>query len=266
MSSIIKFILQLLLIAFLTVLTQVGGLVYLLSAIIVRLWKRNFRFKTISVFLVLYLITTLLVVPLVAPLFGRERVKHTSHIKPTNYMTVLLNRNYVRPPLNRLLQETQNQLTPLGIEIRYLDANFPFIDKFPLLPHLSHNDGKKIDISLIYQTPDGKLSNKQKSISGYGVFEGPKPKEYDQIDHCFKNGYYQYDFPKYFTLGAINDDLVFSERGTQKLISSLLKQQNLGKIFLEPHLRQRLGLQHPKLRYQGCRSVRHDDHIHVQLK
>ena len=59
---------------------------------------------------------------------------------------------------------------------------------------------------------------------------------------------------------------MFSERGTQKLISSLLKQQNLGKIFLEPHLRQRLDLQHPKLRYQGCRSVRHDDHIHIQLK
>ena len=39
------------------------------------------------------------------------------------------------------------ELNGTNIEIHYLDANFPFINKFPLLPHLSHNDGKKIDIT-----------------------------------------------------------------------------------------------------------------------
>ena len=181
-------------------------------------------------------------------------------------MTVLLNRNYVKPELNNLLSFTEQNLKGTNIEIHYLDANFPFINKFPLLPHLSHNDGKKIDISLIYETKDGKLSNKQKSNSGYGVFEGPKINETNQIKVCKDKGYFQYDFPKYLTLGEINTDLVFSKKGTKKLILSILKHKSLGKIFIEPHLKNRLHLKSNRVRYHGCGAVRHDDHIHIQLK
>lgn len=97
-------------------------------------------------------------------------------------MTVLLNRNYVKPKLNDLLSNTAKKLNGTNITIHYLDANFPFINKFPLLPHLSHNNGKKIDISLVYETQNGIITNKQKSVSGYGVFEAPKSNEYDQIN------------------------------------------------------------------------------------
>ncbi|NNE79114.1 MAG: hypothetical protein HKN18_02480 [Silicimonas sp.] len=38
-----------------------------------------------------------------------------------------------------------------------------------------------------------------------------------------------------------------------------------GKIFLEPHLADRLGVAGDKVRFQGCRAARHDDHIHIQL-
>jgi hypothetical protein len=38
------------------------------------------------------------------------------------------------------------------------------------------------------------------------------------------------------------------------------------RIFIEPHLAQRLGVSSPLVRFQGCRAARHDDHIHVQLK
>ena len=67
-------------------------------------------------------------------------------------MTNLMNRNYVRPELNTSLQKIGEGLSKKhkGIQVVYLDANFPFINKFPLLPHLSHNDGKKIDLSFIY--------------------------------------------------------------------------------------------------------------------
>lgn len=58
-----------------------------------------------------------------------------------------------------------------GIQVVYLDTNFPFINKFPLLPHLSHSDGKKIDVSLIYKDEKGKLTNKKPSVSGYGVYD-----------------------------------------------------------------------------------------------
>jgi len=224
------------------------------------------RFKPLLTFLIVYGVSTFLLVPVIAPIFGREKVKHTEIIKPTNFLTIILNRNYVRPTLNTLLKNTAEELKGTGITINYLDANFPFIDKFPLLPHLSHNDGKKIDLSLIYETRDGNISNKQKSNSGYGFFEDPRPNEPDQIKKCLDSGYFQYDFPKYLTLGTTNKDLQFSEKGTKGLILAILKRKDLGKIFIEPHLKARLKLADNKVRYHGCRAVRHDDHIHLQLK
>lgn len=247
-------------------MTQIGGIVFLLSLIISKKWNKNLKFKPLIVFTSLYLFSTLLIVPLISPIFGREKVKHSDKIQPSNYMTVLLNRNYVKPKLNELLSKTEKKLNETNIEIHYLDANFPFINKFPLLPHLSHNDGKKIDLSLIYETESGIITNKQKSISGYGLFENPKPNEYNQIEKCLTNGYFQYDYPKYLTLGKINNELVFSEKGTKKLIEKILENRDLGKLFIEPHLKSRMDLKNNKIRYHGCRAVRHDDHIHIQLK
>ncbi len=250
----------------LTIITQIGGIVYFVSLIVSKKWKKNLKFKTLIVFFVLYLLATFLIVPLIAPFFGREKVTHSIKIKPTNYFTVLLNRNYVQPKLNHLLSQTEKDLIGTNIEIHYLDANFPFFNNFPLLPHLSHHDGKKIDISLIYETKDGNISNKQKSVSGYGVFENPKSYEYNQIEKCLEKGFLQYDYPKYMTFGNINNELVFSKKGTRKLITSILKNQSLGKLFIEPHLKSRMNLKNNKIRYHGCQAVRHDDHIHLQLK
>ncbi len=261
-----KILLKIFLFILLTVLTQIGGLVYLLSLIISRKWDKKVKYKTLFIFMGLYLLSTFLITPLIAPVFGREKVKHSEKIKPTNYMTVLLNRNYVRPKLNDLLSQTEKELIGTNIEIHYLDANFPFINRFPLLPHLSHNDGKKIDISLIYETIDGKITDKQKSVSGYGVFENPKSNELNQVEKCLERGYFQYDYSKYVSFGKVNKALVFSEKGTKKLITSILKNRNLGKLFIEPHLKSRMNLRNNKIRYHGCRAVRHDDHIHIQLK
>ena len=266
MKIILKTITQILLFTILTLITQIGGVVYGFSLLITKKWPWKSKLKLPIAFIVLYLITTLFIVPWIAPIFGREKVQHTDRIKPTNYMTVLLNRNYVRPALNDLLLSTTKKLNKSGIEIRYLDANFPFINKFPLLPHLSHNDGKKIDISLIYETNNGAITTSQKSISGYGVFEDPKSNEYNQIDQCLNNGYFQYDYPKYVTFGKINKELVFSQKGTKILIESILTNKNLGKLFIEPHLKTRMNLVNKKIRYHGCKAVRHDDHIHIQLK
>ena len=266
MKILLKTILKLILFGLLTVITQIGGIVYLLSLLISKKCNKNLKFKTLIIFISLYLFSTLLIVPLISPIFRREKVKNSKKIKPTNYMTVLLNRNYVRPKLNELLSKIEKKLNETNIEIHYLDANFPFINKFPLLPHLSHNDGKKIDISLIYETKNGIITNKQKSISGYGLFENPKPNEYNQIEKCLKNGYFQYDFPKYLTLGKINNELVFSKKGTKKLIKTILESKDLGKLFIETHLKSRMNLKNNKIRYHGCQAVRHDDHIHIQLK
>jgi len=266
MNILFKFSFYLFLFSFLTITTQIGGIVLILSSILSSKIKKQFSCKNTICFLGLYLFFTLLVVPLLAPLFGREKVKHQANLYPTSFATVLLNRNYVKPRMNDLLQSVAVKLSSKNIELRYLDANFPFIDGFPLLPHLSHDDGKKIDLSFVYTEPGSSVdSRKKKSLSGYGVFEGPKKNELDQIGFCKNKGYWQYDYPKYFTFGSINDELEFSQSLNIEMINSILKENKLDKMFIEPHLKSRLNLNDSKVRFHGCGSVRHDDHIHIQL-
>lgn len=89
---------------------------------------------------------------------------------------------------------------------------------------LQQLNGKKIDLSLIYETKSDKISSKQKSNSGYGLYEDPRPGETNQIKRCLDQGYFQYDFPKYLSLGSINKDLQFSEKGTKALIDAMLQE------------------------------------------
>lgn len=254
-----------LLVVLLTVLTQVGGVIYLLSLLVARFIRKQWRFKQFSLFVTSYGLATFLIVPPLASFFGREPVSHAANIAPTNYLTVVFNRNYVKPAMNTVLLSTAKSLEATDIELRYLDASFPFINGFPLLPHLSHNDGEKIDLSFVYETQEQKITTQQKSRSGYGAFTEPTADEFNQIEKCVKSGYWQYGFTQYFTLGRINQHLIFSNSGTRLVVEKLLEQRAVSKIFIEPHLKTRLGLTSNRVRYHGCRAVRHDDHIHVQL-
>jgi hypothetical protein len=53
---------------------------------------------------------------------------------------------------------------------------------------------------------------------------------------------------------------------TRTLVDAALAHAAIEKVLLEPHLQTRLGLSSPKLRFQGCRAARHDDHAHLQLR
>jgi hypothetical protein len=59
---------------------------------------------------------------------------------------------------------------------------------------------------------------------------------------------------------------MFSENATKQLILEIVKEKNVSKLFIEPHLKHRMGLFNSKIRYHGCQAVRHDDHIHFQIK
>ncbi len=266
--KILKIIADVFIVTTLTLLTQIGGIVWIIARLTSPIIKKDFKLKLFLIFITTYLLSIFLIVPIIAKIFNRERVLITHNITPVNYGTILLNRNYVSPELNHVLKNISNDpsLTALNIKVRYLDACFPFFDGFPLLPHLSHNDGKKIDLSLVYENNKGQIINKSKSVSGYGVFEEPQNNEINQTNHCFQEGYFKYDFPKYLTLGQINSDLRFSENGTKILLITVLKQKSISKIFIEPHLKIRMGIKDSRVRYQGCKSVRHDDHIHIQIK
>lgn len=251
-----------------TLTTQIGGVIYLVTLFGVRKSVEYLFLLRLGFFLALYLLSTFLIVPSISPIFGREKIKETDVLKAHSFIYVLLNRNYVHPELNEAIAEIATEFEEANSEIKltFLDANFPFLNGFPLPPHLSHNDGKKIDVSLIYENTNGKLINRKPTISGYGFFEKPDVNELDQITKCKETGNWHYDFPKYLTLGTINNDIVFSEKGTRNLINIIASHNEIEKLFLEPHLKNRLGLTNSKIRYHGCQAVRHDDHIHFQLK
>ena len=77
----IKLFGHLLIISFLTVLTQVGGLIWLLTLFISFRFKKKKRF----VFLILYLAFNILIIPPVAKSFGREQLPvFNDYLKPRN--------------------------------------------------------------------------------------------------------------------------------------------------------------------------------------
>ncbi|TYA69821.1 hypothetical protein FUA24_21235 [Seonamhaeicola marinus] len=216
------------------------------------------------IFPFLYVFANLIVIPPLAKSLGREALPvFTSNLKPKHLVYPMLFRNYVNPDLYFLLVKSSQELQLKNIELTYLDANFPFFDNFPLLPHLSHNDGKKVDISFMYLDNDGNSTTKKPSISGYGSFV----KEHSTTSEtCRSNGNWQYNFTKYLTFGK-TDDLVFDAEGTTLIIKQLLHSPKTEKIFLEPYLKKSLGLSsEDRIRFHGCKSVRHDDHIHLQIK
>ncbi|MDF1697854.1 MAG: hypothetical protein P1U56_18545 [Saprospiraceae bacterium] len=267
--KIFSSILHVIIFIILSVVTQIGGLIWVISvyfsASIPAPQRKYAKFFTFPTF---YLIATFLIVPLIAPHFGRTPLpkSKSSKLAPHSYWTIILNRHYVTHTLKNELHTIASQYESQFPQLKtiYLDANFPFWDGFPLLPHLSHNDGKKIDLSFIYET-NGAVTNSKPSRSGYGHYESPKPGEYNQPSICLRSGYWQYDFPKYLTLG-VKPNFNFESGKTKKLIQLILSRKNTHKVFLEPHLSNRLGLKHKKLRFHGCRAVRHDDHIHYQVK
>lgn len=155
-----------------------------------------------------------------------------------------------------------------GTTVAYLDANFPFFDGFPLFPHLSHNDGKKLDLAFFYvDSKNGTQLNSAPSFIGYGIYDGPTNHETNYSRICQERGYWQYGaltmlIPKWF-----QNDYKVDERRTTALIKYLANHKATSKIFIEPHLKARWKLSgYDNIRFHGCQAVRHDDHIHTQIK
>ena len=218
----------------------------------------------------LYGLSTLFIVPVIAKPFGRVRLPltNTNQLQPLNILTCFLNRNYVRPDLKQVALEVSKKMNDKfpGTVVNYLDANFPFFDKFPLIPHLSHNDGKKLDLSFCYRdTKTGNATNECPSFVGYGVCEEPFANEKNTPDFCAEKGYWQYNFMAKVVSQSNIQDFKFDSNRTRELVNLFASQSSIGKIFIEPHLKARLNLTSVKIKFHGCQAVRHDDHIHVQL-
>lgn len=260
----------------LTILTQVGGLAYLLNFLGYRWidarlqhpWAR--RSAKLGTFVGLYLLISLVILPPLAAVFGRVPLPWGTahHLCPHTRWICLLNRHYVRPALRDLAFAAGDHLAERfpGTTLYYLDANFPLLNGFPLVPHLSHNDGKKLDLGFFYQDPASATPmDGGPSWLGYGIHVASMPDEIDQAAICTEKGYWQYDLLRSFVPQGPKARYDFDAQRTKALVEFLAGQGATGKIFLEPHLKARMGLRSEKIRFHGCQAVRHDDHIHLQL-
>jgi hypothetical protein len=248
----------------------VGGLILLLAFVLGSQlpWRGMKRSVAVtSIFVILYAVSGVLLVPPLAALGGRVPLPCFGESLRSLPVLCALNRHYASPELRTLAEALARDLDqefPGSVAVA-LDANFPFLDGFPLLPHLSHDDGDKLDLSFFYADPSGAyLPGVTRSPLGYWAFETPRPGEETQ---CSSRGLslrwgmevLQPLFPK----------LQLEPQRTRFALRWLFTKgpaYGLQRVFLEPYLARRLGVvSSPLLGFQGCRAARHDDHIHLQI-
>lgn len=234
----------------LTLLTQVGGVAWLLA-----LWSKH----RLVVFAVLYVALSASML-WIAPLFGRHALScfEDGPLQVQNPLYCVLNRTYVSPDINAILVEAADTMAEQypGTVTLVLDGSFPLFDGFPLLPHLSHDDGNKVDLAFYYAEGGSYLPGQARSPIGYFAFEeGPTPCGPAWLTLRWNMTWLQPMLPKY--------DL--EPERLRALLRVLADDARVGKVLIEPHLLERLDVASPKFRFQGCRAARHDDHIHLQL-
>ncbi len=236
----------------LTVLTQVGGVIYLLCWPLYRLVESKVVKKSVAAilkalsFLTIYFLLSATAIPRLAAVFGRVAlpVFDNHGIQPNNIMTCLLNRHYVRRSLRDVLIDVANKQKENGasIPLRYLDAGFPFVNGWPMLPHLSHNDGRKLDLSYYYQdkeSPD--VLTGTPAWWGYGFCEAPVKGEVDMPCQCEQAGYKHYSILRKFWFDAWHERYNVDAGATAALIRILAAEPSISMIFIEPHLKHRWG-------------------------
>ncbi|MEL6585315.1 MAG: hypothetical protein AAFY65_17080 [Pseudomonadota bacterium] len=234
----------------LTVVTQLGGVAWIIAVI----WRRQRRWFW-AVFLGSYVALSAGAV-VVAPWAGRQVVGcwGDGPVQAASPIYCALNRSYVTPALAQTLADlgTRLQARHPGTVLRTLDGSFPFTT-MPLLPHLSHDDGEKMDLAFYYA--DG-ARDALRSPLGYFAFEdGPTDCPAALLTLRWDLAWLQPAFR----------DLPLDATRMRTLGQLLAADARIGKVLLEPHLAARLNLTAPKFRFQGCRAARYDDHFHIQL-
>ncbi len=258
---------------FLTLLTQIGGIAYLVGLAVTRRWGVRRRVPKLAIFLLVYT-SLILATSIVAPIFGRVPLScladASDKLVVRSPIYCALNRNYVTPRLRDLahaLADHMDKEFP-GTTTIALDANFPFLAGFPLLPHLSHTDGRKLDFAYYYKDASGNfLDGGTRSPIGYFAFEQPADGEEQPCKgrNDWLTGRWDLD-----VLQPLFPDYRLEEQRMVAAINWLtaegVSRFGVDKVFIEPHLKNTLGIFDDHVRFQGCRAARHDDHLHVQVQ
>jgi len=249
----------------LTALTQIGGIAWALALVLRMVFGRFFL-----LFFGLYLSLTVLA-HYTAPMAGRTALPcldaGPSQIAVLNPLYCALNRNYVTPQMKAhadSLADHMHDSFP-GTRTRALDASFPFIDGFALLPHLSHDDGNELDLAFYYTDTDGEYRLGQaRSIIGYWGFEEPGPG--DPQPCAGDTG-----ISLRWNMNRLQPYMRDWPLDTDRTATALrwLAENPVGsdyKVFIDPYLSDRLGVTGDAVRFQGCSAARHDDHMHIEFQ
>jgi hypothetical protein len=264
-----KFLLHGSVILLLTALTQVGAIAYVAACLFYR--HTRLSWAAFAVFVALYAVVVV-AANLIAPAFGRVPIScfatDDAGLAVRSPLFCALNRNFVTLKMRTAAYALASNMDTKfsGTKTLILDGNFPFIDGFPLLPHLSHSDGKKLDIAFYYAADGSYIPGKTRSPIGYFAFEQPEKgvvlpcaDRSDMLTFRWNLTFLQSVFPSYGLDG---------ERMGEALRWLATDGQAFGveKIFIEPHLGRQLNVKYDRIRFQGCRAARHDDHIHFQVR
>ena len=174
-----------------------------------------------------------------------------------------LGRNYVTPDARDALIDAAsrlNQRYPEAI-IRFMDASGPD-GVVPFPPHLSHGDGRQVDLALYYTDTDGNPLADVPDTRKWGGFwpaEPPLPGERVACPEGRPGRAEKPDPPP-------DRPWRLDDARTKALVEILITDDRVRRVFIEPHLEERFGLWgHSKVRFAGCQAARHDDHIHVDF-
>lgn len=249
----------------LTLLTQIGGVAYVMALLATKLWRRagspRWR-RTVYLTVATLLVYTIAswAMPLLAANFDRVPVRCGA----TTKVACLLNRAYLRSTtitvVNKLDRDMASRFRHSHVTV--LEGSFPLFDGFPLPPHLSHHDGRKVDLAYFYRDARGQpIPRGSPSPLGYFHFQQPRPGDHEPCAGRFTP--LRWDFA---WLQPKEPAWVLDEERTRAMILWLKARPEVTRIFIEPHLADRLGVGGGKVRFQGCQAARHDDHLHVEVQ
>jgi hypothetical protein len=257
-------------IVLLTLLTQIGGLAWLLALAFRRFLPLPRRLVLLIFFAGIYAAATL-VTHQVSPLFGRVPLPcfTSASLVVSTPLYCALNRNYVTPELKAAAEAHADHMASSfpGTKTLALDANFPFVTGFPLLPHLSHDDGRKLDLALYYEDRDGNFRNGEtRSPLGYFAFQQPGVGALQPCANRSRFFTLRWDMNWLQALFPDWDIELARMKEALRWLSTEGHGHSVEKIFMEPHIPARLGVSSDTFRFQGCNAARHDDHIHIQVR
>ncbi|WP_282008430.1 hypothetical protein [Brevundimonas aveniformis] len=171
-------------------------------------------------------------------------------------------RVYVRPEARAAMVEAAREMARRfpGTRLIFMDASGPD-GIVPFEPHLSHGDGRQVDVSLFYSALDGRPIHGPPPGSrrnGYGNYEPPRPGDPQPCRGI--------DRPNDDQDPPADRAWRLDDARSRALTELFAADPRVRRILIEPHLEHRWNLDgESKLRFAGCQAARHDDHLHIDF-